>query len=101
MFYSHTPFAYGPTDKTSEILSRIGEGRFDLTSGNWTTITPAAKVFFKTFYLIMISDFQLIIMSIELYIYLLYLFYKEKFRKKTLQILNINKKYKGLELSQS
>lgn len=47
MFYSHTPFAYGPTDKTSEILSRIGEGRFDLTSGNWTTITPAAKVFLK------------------------------------------------------
>lgn len=43
MLAGHTPFAYGPTDKTNEILSRIGEGRFDLTSGNWTNITTAAK----------------------------------------------------------
>ncbi|XP_054717098.1 ribosomal protein S6 kinase 2 beta-like [Uloborus diversus] len=43
MLAGHTPFAYGPTDKTKEILSRIGEGRFDLTSGNWTNITSAAK----------------------------------------------------------
>ncbi|GFT78716.1 ribosomal protein S6 kinase 2 alpha [Nephila pilipes] len=43
MLAGHTPFAYGPTDKTSEILSRIGEARFDLTSGNWANITTAAK----------------------------------------------------------
>ncbi|GIX71574.1 ribosomal protein S6 kinase 2 alpha [Caerostris extrusa] len=43
MLAGHTPFAYGPTDKTNEILERIGEARFDLTSGNWANITTAAK----------------------------------------------------------
>ncbi|GIY21377.1 ribosomal protein S6 kinase 2 alpha [Caerostris darwini] len=43
MLAGHTPFAYGPTDKTKEILERIGEARFDLTSGNWANITTAAK----------------------------------------------------------
>ncbi|KAF8773950.1 Ribosomal protein S6 kinase 2 alpha like protein [Argiope bruennichi] len=43
MLAGHTPFAYGPADKTSDILSRIGEARFDLTSGNWVNITAAAK----------------------------------------------------------
>lgn len=43
MLAGHTPFAYGPSDTTSDILRRIGEGRFDLTSGNWVNITEAAK----------------------------------------------------------
>ncbi|KAG8189657.1 hypothetical protein JTE90_018505 [Oedothorax gibbosus] len=43
MLAGHTPFAHGPTDKTSEILARIGEARFDLSSGNWVNITTAAK----------------------------------------------------------
>lgn len=43
MLAGHTPFAYGPKDTTNEILARIGEGRFDLASGNWINVTTAAK----------------------------------------------------------
>lgn len=43
MLAGHSPFANGPNDTPGEILARIGEGRFDLTSGNWTNISSPAK----------------------------------------------------------
>ncbi|KAK8759492.1 hypothetical protein V5799_002875, partial [Amblyomma americanum] len=39
----HTPFANGPNDTPNHILARIGEGRFDLMSGNWANISSPAK----------------------------------------------------------
>ncbi|XP_046986596.1 ribosomal protein S6 kinase 2 beta isoform X2 [Schistocerca americana] len=39
----HTPFANQPTDSPGEILRRIGEGRFDLESGNWISVSVKAK----------------------------------------------------------
>lgn len=39
-----TPFANGPEDTPNEILSRIGNGHFSLTAGNWDTVSEAAKV---------------------------------------------------------
>ncbi len=41
---SVTPFAYGPNDTPNDILLRIGEGEFDLTSGNWSNVSNSAKV---------------------------------------------------------
>lgn len=38
-----TPFARSHTDTPEEILARIGEGKFDLTSGNWINVSPIAK----------------------------------------------------------
>ncbi|XP_076307788.1 ribosomal protein S6 kinase alpha-2-like isoform X1 [Tachypleus tridentatus] len=43
MLAGYTPFANGPHDTPSDILERIEEGRFQLNSGNWVNITPAAK----------------------------------------------------------
>lgn len=41
---SFTPFANGPEDTPNEILNRIGHGHFSLTTGNWDTVSDAAKV---------------------------------------------------------
>ena len=41
---SHTPFANGPNDTPNDILSRIGEGKFTLSGGNWDSVSQAAKV---------------------------------------------------------
>nr|CAD7427484.1 unnamed protein product [Timema monikensis] len=38
-----TPFANSGTESPSVILQRIGEGRFDLESGNWASISLEAK----------------------------------------------------------
>ncbi|KRX57309.1 Ribosomal protein S6 kinase 2 alpha, partial [Trichinella sp. T9] len=38
-----TPFATGPQDSAQEILARVGEGRFNLTDGIWSTVSDAAK----------------------------------------------------------
>ncbi|XP_068246607.1 ribosomal protein S6 kinase alpha-2-like [Palaemon carinicauda] len=38
-----TPFAQGPSDTPEDILQRIGEGKFSLDSGNWVSVSPAAK----------------------------------------------------------
>lgn len=43
MLSGHTPFANGPDDTPEMILSRIGEGKFAMTGGNWDVISPAAK----------------------------------------------------------
>ncbi|XP_023231727.1 ribosomal protein S6 kinase 2 beta-like [Centruroides sculpturatus] len=43
MLAGHSPFANGPNDTPGEILARIGEGRFELTAGNWTNISSPAK----------------------------------------------------------
>ncbi|CAN8018627.1 unnamed protein product [Ixodes persulcatus] len=43
MLAGHTPFANGPNDTPNHILARIGEGRFDLMSGNWANISCPAK----------------------------------------------------------
>ncbi|KAH9381252.1 hypothetical protein HPB48_014437 [Haemaphysalis longicornis] len=43
MLAGHTPFANGPNDTPNHILARIGEGRFDLMSGNWANISSSAK----------------------------------------------------------
>lgn len=39
-----TPFANGPNDTPNDILARIGEGEFDLVSGNWANVSNLAKV---------------------------------------------------------
>ncbi|KRY81616.1 Ribosomal protein S6 kinase 2 alpha [Trichinella pseudospiralis] len=38
-----TPFATGPQDSAQEILARVGEGRFNLTDGIWSTVSDGAK----------------------------------------------------------
>lgn len=43
MLAGHTPFANGPNDTPNHILARIGEGRFDVMSGNWANISYPAK----------------------------------------------------------
>ena len=43
MLAGHTPFATGPNDKPQDILTRIGEGKFTLSGGNWDSVSPAAK----------------------------------------------------------
>ena len=40
---SETPFATSPEDGPDQILTRIGEGKINLTGGNWDTVSPAAK----------------------------------------------------------
>lgn len=40
---SHAPFANGPSDTPSEILRRISDGRLDLESGNWCSVSNEAK----------------------------------------------------------
>ncbi|CAG2056687.1 unnamed protein product, partial [Timema podura] len=43
MLAGRTPFANSGTESPSVILQRIGEGRFDLESGNWASISLEAK----------------------------------------------------------
>ena len=43
MVCRQTPFANGPEDSAEQILSRIGEGKFALSGGNWDVVSPAAK----------------------------------------------------------
>ncbi|XP_041351398.1 ribosomal protein S6 kinase 2 alpha-like [Gigantopelta aegis] len=43
MLAGHTPFANGPNDTPSDILARIGEGKFTLAGGNWDSVSSAAK----------------------------------------------------------
>ena len=43
LFYRQTPYAQGPDDSPEKILARIDQGTLDLTSGNWRSISPAAK----------------------------------------------------------
>ncbi|XP_076030567.1 ribosomal protein S6 kinase II isoform X2 [Oratosquilla oratoria] len=43
MLAGQTPFAQGPSDTAEDILHRIGEGKFSLDSGNWVSVSPAAK----------------------------------------------------------
>ena len=38
-----TPFASASADTPSDILERIGEGKFSLSGGNWDTVSPQAK----------------------------------------------------------
>ncbi|XP_063851048.1 ribosomal protein S6 kinase 2 beta-like isoform X1 [Scylla paramamosain] len=47
MLAGHTPFAQGPNDTPEDILQRIGEGKFTLDSGNWVSVSPAAKELVK------------------------------------------------------
>ena len=44
LFYRQTPFANGASDSPTEILRRISEGRLDLESGNWVSVSNEAKV---------------------------------------------------------
>ncbi|XP_072890504.1 ribosomal protein S6 kinase alpha-1 isoform X1 [Hemitrygon akajei] len=43
MLAGYTPFANGPDDTPSEILARIGSGRYNLQGGNWDKASSAAK----------------------------------------------------------
>ncbi|CAL4058805.1 unnamed protein product, partial [Meganyctiphanes norvegica] len=43
MLAGQTPFAQGPSDTPETILQRIGEGKFNIDSGNWASVSPAAK----------------------------------------------------------
>jgi len=43
MLAGSTPFATGPTDTPDEILSRIGQGQYQLNSGNWQSVSEDAK----------------------------------------------------------
>lgn len=42
--FSATPFANGPSDDPDVILKRIGEGKLDLETGNWGSVSKDAKV---------------------------------------------------------
>lgn len=44
MLAGQTPFAVGPEDSASVILSRIGEGKYSLVGGAWDSISDVAKV---------------------------------------------------------
>jgi len=41
--YRTTPFASGPSDNPEAILKRIGEGKLNLDSGNWLSVSAQAK----------------------------------------------------------
>lgn len=43
MLAGQTPFASGPSDTPDEILKRIGKGQYDINSGNWGSVSSAAK----------------------------------------------------------
>ncbi|XP_015752403.1 PREDICTED: ribosomal protein S6 kinase alpha-3-like [Acropora digitifera] len=43
MLAGQTPFAVGPEDSSSVILSRIGEGKYSLVGGAWDSISDVAK----------------------------------------------------------
>ncbi|ELT94418.1 hypothetical protein CAPTEDRAFT_229226 [Capitella teleta] len=43
MLAGQTPFANGPNDTPNVILSRIGEGKFQLSGGNWESVSSLAK----------------------------------------------------------
>ena len=47
MLAGHTPFAHGPADTETEILKRIGEGKFPISGGNWDSVSGMAKVGFS------------------------------------------------------
>ena len=44
MLAGTAPFANGPSDSPEVILKRIGEGKLDLESGNWASVSREAKV---------------------------------------------------------
>ena len=44
MIWRKTPFANGPTDSPEDILKRIGQSKFQLDTGNWTSVSSDAKV---------------------------------------------------------
>jgi len=43
MLAGQTPFATGPEDTPDEILGRIGEGKYNINTGNWMTVSQHAK----------------------------------------------------------
>uniref|UniRef100_A0A1I7XZZ4 Ribosomal protein S6 kinase n=1 Tax=Steinernema glaseri TaxID=37863 RepID=A0A1I7XZZ4_9BILA len=43
MLSGEAPFATGVNDTPSEILSRVGEGRFSMSGGNWNKVSDLAK----------------------------------------------------------
>nr|XP_046919811.1 ribosomal protein S6 kinase 2 beta-like [Dermatophagoides farinae] len=43
MLAGTTPFANGPTDAPEDVLMRVGSGKIDIESGNWTNISQLAK----------------------------------------------------------
>jgi len=43
MLAGNAPFANGPSDSSDEILQRIGEGNFQLDTGNWLSVSSEAK----------------------------------------------------------
>lgn len=43
MLAGQTPFANGASDSPAQILQRISEGRVDLESGNWVSVSTEAK----------------------------------------------------------
>jgi len=43
MLAGETPFASGPEDSPEDILQRIGKGQYDMSSGNWSTVSSLAK----------------------------------------------------------
>ncbi|TKR93329.1 hypothetical protein L596_007807 [Steinernema carpocapsae] len=43
MLSGEAPFATGVNDTPSEILARVGEGRFAMSGGNWNKVSDLAK----------------------------------------------------------
>ncbi|XP_071954782.1 ribosomal protein S6 kinase alpha-3-like [Antedon mediterranea] len=43
MLGGRTPFAHGPDDTPESILARIGEGQFNMDTGNWDYVSNNAK----------------------------------------------------------
>ena len=44
MIHRKTPFANGPTDSPEEILKRINESKYQIDSGNWSSVSGDTKV---------------------------------------------------------
>ena len=44
MIHRKTPFANGPADSPEEILKRINESKYQIDSGNWSSVSGDAKV---------------------------------------------------------
>jgi len=44
MLAGYTPFANGPEDTPTDILKRIESGKFNMSGGNWKSVSDIAKV---------------------------------------------------------
>lgn len=49
MLAGYTPFANGPDDTPTDILKRIETGKFNMSGGNWKSVSDIAKVIISSY----------------------------------------------------